>query len=152
MAQKLLHIFDRLLLPGGCPACDTHALQEELLCLEHQYAAFPSMSSFNGSHTLLANAADIGGLAIAFQAYSKRIVEHSGELTLPNQDLSPYQLFFQSYAQVMCRDLSSQDPQDTHSPLSLRVHGPLSNTPDFAKHFRCPHGSLMNPSSRCKLW
>ncbi|XP_021509808.1 kell blood group glycoprotein [Meriones unguiculatus] len=152
MAQKLLHIFDRLLLPGGCPACDTHALQEALLCLEHQYAAFPSMSSFNGSHTLLANAADIGGLAIAFQAYSKRIVEHSGELTLPNQDLSPYQLFFQSYAQVMCRDLSSQDPQDTHSTLSLRVHGPLSNTPDFAKHFRCPHGSLLNPSSRCKLW
>lgn len=56
-------------LPGGCPACDTRALQEALLCLEHRYAAFPlpSMSSFNGSHTLLENAADIGGVAIAFQ-------------------------------------------------------------------------------------
>lgn len=69
MAHKLLHIFYQLLLPGGCPACDTCALQEALLCLEHHYAAFPlpSMSSFNGSHTLLENAGDIGGLAIAFQ-------------------------------------------------------------------------------------
>uniref|UniRef100_A0A8C6RVX7 Kell blood group n=1 Tax=Nannospalax galili TaxID=1026970 RepID=A0A8C6RVX7_NANGA len=69
---------------------------------------------------LLENAADIGGLAIAFQ--------------------------------VMCREPSSQDPQDTHSPPSLRVHGPLSNTPAFAKHFHCPRGTLMNPSSRCQLW
>ncbi|XP_076769584.1 kell blood group glycoprotein isoform X3 [Arvicanthis niloticus] len=69
MAHKLLHIFYQLLLPGGCPACDTHALQEALLCLERHYAAFPlpSMSSFNGSHTLLENAGDIGGVAIAFQ-------------------------------------------------------------------------------------
>ncbi|XP_051007490.1 kell blood group glycoprotein [Acomys russatus] len=154
MAHELLRIFHRLLLPGGCPACDAHALQEAFLCLERHYAAFPLpiTPSVNGSHTLLDNAADIGGLAIAFQAYSKRIVEHSGELTLPNQNLSPYQLFFRSYAQVMCRELSSLDPQDTHSPPSLRVHGPLSNTPDFAKHFQCPRGTLLNPSARCKLW
>lgn len=56
-------------LPGGCPACDTHVLQEALLCLEHHYAAFPlpSMARLNGSHALLENAGDIGGLAIAFQ-------------------------------------------------------------------------------------
>ncbi|XP_052577355.1 kell blood group glycoprotein [Peromyscus californicus insignis] len=154
MAHELLHIFYQLLLPGGCPACDTHVLQEALLCLEHHYAAFPlpNMSPFNGSHTLLENAGDIGGLAIAFQAYSKRIVEHRGERTLPNQDLSPYQLFFRSYAQVMCRELSLQDPQDTHSPPSLRIHGPLSNTPAFAKHFHCPRGTLLNPFAHCKLW
>uniref|UniRef100_A0A8C6RTQ9 Kell blood group n=2 Tax=Nannospalax galili TaxID=1026970 RepID=A0A8C6RTQ9_NANGA len=154
MAHELLHIFYQLLLPGSCPACDTHALQEALLCLERHYATFPfpSTASFNGSHTLLENAADIGGLAIAFQAYSKRLVQYSGETTLPSQDLSPYQLFFRSYTQVMCREPSSQDPQDTHSPPSLRVHGPLSNTPAFAKHFHCPRGTLMNPSSRCQLW
>lgn len=56
-------------LPGGCPACDTHALKEALLCLEHHYAAFPlyGVTSFNSSHTVLENAADIGGLAIALQ-------------------------------------------------------------------------------------
>ncbi|XP_040596361.1 kell blood group glycoprotein [Mesocricetus auratus] len=154
MAHELLRIFYQLLLPGGCPACDTHTLQEAILCLERHYAAFPlpNMAPFNGSHTLLENAGDTGGLAIAFQAYSKRIAEQSGEMTLANLDLSPYQLFFRSYAQVMCRELSSQDPQDTYSLPILRVHGPLSNFPDFAKHFHCPRGTLLNPSARCKLW
>ena len=56
-------------LPGGCPACDTRALQGALLCLEHLYAAFPLPRgvSFNGSRTLLENAADTGGLVIALK-------------------------------------------------------------------------------------
>lgn len=58
-----------IVLPGGCPACDTHALQEALLCLKRHYAAFPLPSgiSFNDSLTFLENAADVGGLAIALQ-------------------------------------------------------------------------------------
>ncbi|XP_073917665.1 kell blood group glycoprotein isoform X2 [Castor canadensis] len=154
MAHELLHIFYQFLLPGGCPACDTNALKEVLLCLERHYAALPlpSRASFNSSHTLLENAADVGGLAIAFQAYSKRLLQYHGETTLPSQGLSPQQLFFRSYAQVMCRELSTQDPQDTHSPPSLRVHGALSNTPAFARHFHCPRGTLLNPSIRCQLW
>ncbi|XP_071071422.1 transient receptor potential cation channel subfamily V member 5 isoform X6 [Dasypus novemcinctus] len=154
MAHELLHIFYQFLLPGGCPSCDTHALQRVVLCLENHYAAFPlpSGTSFNSSHTFLENAADIGGLAIALQAYSKRLLWHRGETTLPKLGLSPRQLFFRSYAQVLCRETGSQDSQDTHSPPTLRVHGPLSNTPAFARHFRCPHGTLMNPSIRCQLW
>ncbi|KAF5914457.1 hypothetical protein HPG69_016408, partial [Diceros bicornis minor] len=139
--------------PGGCPACDTRALRGALLCLEHLYAAFPLPRgiSFNASYTLLENAMDIGGLAIALQAYSERLLWHRGETVLPNLNLSPQQLFFRSYAQVMCRDPSTQDSQDTHSPPTLRVNGPLSNTPSFARYFRCPLGALMNPSSRCQL-
>ncbi|XP_022434824.1 kell blood group glycoprotein isoform X2 [Delphinapterus leucas] len=154
MAHELLHIFYQLLFPGGCPACDTHALQGALVCLERHYAAFPLPNGtfFNGSRTFLEDAADMGGLAIALQAYSKRLLWYRGETTLPNLNLSPWQLFFRSYAQVMCRDPSTQDPQDTHSPPTLRIHGPLSNSPAFARHFHCPHGTLMNPSSRCQLW
>ncbi|XP_077604017.1 kell blood group glycoprotein isoform X1 [Crocuta crocuta] len=154
MAHKLLHIFYQLLLPGGCPACDTHALQGALLCLKHHYESIPLPSglSFNGSWTLQENAADIGGLAIALQAYSKRLLWYHGETILLNLDLSPQQLFFQSYAQVMCGEPSTWKPQDPHSPPMLRVHGPLSNTPAFARHFHCPRGALMNPPSRCQLW
>ncbi|XP_042104890.1 kell blood group glycoprotein isoform X2 [Ovis aries] len=154
MARELLHIFDQLLLPGGCPACDTRALQKALLCLERLYAAFPSPrgTSFDVSHTLLEDAADAGALAIALKAYKKRLVLFRGETILPGLDLSPRQLFFRSYAQVMCRDPSTQDPQDIHSPPTLRVHGPLSNSPAFTRHFRCPQGALLNPSSRCQLW
>ncbi|KAK2489315.1 hypothetical protein MC885_008809 [Smutsia gigantea] len=177
MARELLHIFYQQLLPGGCLACDTRALQGAQLCLEDHYAAFPlpSGTAFNGSHTFPENAADVGALAIALQdtafpnghglepkgyplshpniqAYSKRLLRHRGETTLPDLGLSPHQLFFRSYAQVMCREPDTQDSQDTHSPPILRVHGPLSNTPAFARHFHCPHGALMNPFSRCQLW
>ncbi|XP_057589573.1 kell blood group glycoprotein [Hippopotamus amphibius kiboko] len=154
MAHELLHIFYQLLLPEGCPACDTHALQGVRLCLERHYAAFPlpKGTSFNGSRTYLEDAADIGGLTIALQAYNKRLLWYRGETTLPNLDLSPQQLFFRSYAQVLCRDPSIQHPQDTHSPPTLRTHGPLSNSPAFARHFHCAHGTLMNPSRRCQLW
>ncbi|XP_005405433.1 PREDICTED: kell blood group glycoprotein isoform X1 [Chinchilla lanigera] len=154
MAREVLHIFYQLLLPGGCPACDTHALQEALLCLEHHYAALllPNRTSVNGSQTSLENAADVGGLAIALQAYSRRIVEYRGETTLPNQHLSPHQLFFRSYAQMMCRESNPQDSRDIHRPPSLQVNGPLSSIPAFARYFGCPHGTLMNPSRRCQLW
>ena len=56
-------------LPGGCPACDTRALQKALLCLERLYAAFPSPrgTSFDVSRTLLEDAADAGALAIALK-------------------------------------------------------------------------------------
>lgn len=56
-------------LPGGCPACDTHALEGALLCLERHYAAFPlyGVTSFNSSHMVLENAADMGALAVALQ-------------------------------------------------------------------------------------
>ncbi|XP_047704340.1 kell blood group glycoprotein isoform X5 [Prionailurus viverrinus] len=154
MARELLRIFSQLLLPEGCPACDTHALQGALLCLKRHYQSIPLPSglSFNGSWTLLENAADIRGLAIALQAYSRRLLGYYGETILPNLDLSPLQLFFRSYAQVMCREPSTWEPQDPHSPPMLRVHGPLSNTQAFARHFHCPRGALMNPSKRCQLW
>lgn len=56
-------------LPGGCPACDTRALEGALLCMKHHYETIPlpNGTSFNGSRTFLENAADIGGLAIALQ-------------------------------------------------------------------------------------
>ncbi|KAM5204984.1 kell blood group glycoprotein isoform 2-T2 [Hipposideros larvatus] len=154
MAHKLLHIFDQLLLPGGCLACDSRALHGAQLCLERHYAAFPlpNGTAFNSSHSLQESAADVGGLAIALQAYSKGLLWHRGETTLPDLGLSPHQLFFLSYAQVMCGEPSTQESQDTHSPPVLRVHGPLSNTPAFARYFSCPSGARMNPSHRCQLW
>ncbi|KAM4874069.1 kell blood group glycoprotein [Thomomys bottae] len=153
MAHELLHVLYQLLLPGGWQACEPRALQEAILCLENHYAAFllPSRPSFNSCHELLEGAADVAGLAIALQAYSERLVRYRGETTLP-KGFNPHQLFFRSYAQVMCRELNTQDPLDTHNPPSLRVNGPLSNNPAFAKHFYCPHGAPMNPSNHCQLW
>ncbi|XP_036617179.1 kell blood group glycoprotein [Trichosurus vulpecula] len=154
MAHELMHIFNQYLVPGGCPACDIPTLHGELLCLQQYYESFslPAGSTFNSSHTLLENAADIGALVIAMQAYKKWQQKHKGETTLPSLGLSPNQLFYRSYAQVMCGSPNIQDAQDFYSPPILRVHGPLSNTPTFARYFNCPRGTPMNPGSRCQLW
>lgn len=61
-------------LPGGCPACDTRALQRALLCLERLYTALPSPRgpSFDVSRTLLEDAADAGALAVALKVTHPR--------------------------------------------------------------------------------
>ncbi|XP_043823327.1 kell blood group glycoprotein isoform X2 [Dromiciops gliroides] len=154
MAHELMHIFDQYLVPGGCPACDMPGLHGELLCLQQHYESFslPAGSTFNSSHALLENAADMGAVVIAMQAYRKWQQKHKGETILPSLGLSPYQLFYQSYGQVMCGTPNLQDAQDLHSPPILRVHGPLSNTPTFARYFNCPKGTPMNPGKHCQLW
>ncbi|XP_074123791.1 kell blood group glycoprotein isoform X2 [Sminthopsis crassicaudata] len=154
MAHELMHIFNQYLVPGGCPACDVSALHRELLCLQQHYESLslPAGSTFNSSHTLWKNAADIGAVVIAMQAYKNWQQKHKGETVLPNLGLGPYQLFYQSYAQMMCGSPNLQDSQDLHSPPVLRVHGPLSTIPTFARVFSCPRGTPMNPGSRCQLW
>ncbi|XP_020853678.1 kell blood group glycoprotein isoform X3 [Phascolarctos cinereus] len=117
MAHELMHIFNQYcghtyqdfpilttVVPGGCPACDIPTLYEEQLCLRQHYESFslPAGSTFNSSHTLLENAADIGALLIAMKAYRKWQQKHKGETILPRLGLSPYQLFYQSYAQACC--------------------------------------------------
>ncbi|XP_027697120.1 kell blood group glycoprotein [Vombatus ursinus] len=154
MARELMHIFNQYLVPGGCQACDIPTLHGELLCLQQHYESFslPAGSTFNSSHALLENAADIGALVIAMQAYRKGQQKHKGETILPSLGLSPYQLFYRSYAQVMCGSPNLQHALDLHSPPILRVHGPLSITPTFARYFNCPRGTPMNPGRRCQLW
>jgi predicted metalloendopeptidase len=41
---------------------------------------------------------------------------------------------------------------DTHSAAKWRVVGALSNTPDFAKAFRCKAGAKMKPANACVVW
>lgn len=61
-----------------------------VLCVGHRFSKRPWTWSPKG-HPL--SHPDI-------QAYNQRLVRHRGETTLPNLGLSPYQLFFRSYAQV----------------------------------------------------
>jgi len=36
--------------------------------------------------------------------------------------------------------------------VMCRVIGSISNSEDFAKAYRCPLGSKMNPQHKCAVW
>ncbi|XP_040504980.1 kell blood group glycoprotein isoform X1 [Gallus gallus] len=155
MAHELLHAFYSYMLPGGCPTCNSSVLQKSIDCFVEQYESFGF--KINGTFTLLENTADTGGLAIAYQAYKNWLKKHKQEEYLPKIGLSHDQLFYLSFAHAMCghqdpEDLQSSLDTDPHSPLPLRVYGPVSNNQDFVKHFHCPRRSPMNPDSKCHIW
>ncbi|XP_066472564.1 kell blood group glycoprotein isoform X2 [Tiliqua scincoides] len=126
MAHELLHSFYYYVLPKNCSACDTKVLAEGIDCLVKQYESYSLKGhSINGSFTFPENAADTGGLAIAYQTMCG------------HQNLEELQDFLR---------------RDPHSPPPLRVLGSLSNSQDFSRHFKCPSKSPMNPALKCRIW
>ncbi|XP_074858170.1 kell blood group glycoprotein isoform X3 [Carettochelys insculpta] len=186
MAHELLHALYDYVVPESCPRCNREALEQGTDCLVQQYEGYSLQGlRVNGTFTLLENAADIGGLAIAYQAYKNWLKKYKWERSLPKSGLSNHQLFFMSFAHVMntllilfilfvTAHLASecilfsftlgmcghQSPErlraflrrDPHSPPPLRVHGPLSNSQDFARLFQCSSTAPMNPAGKCHIW
>uniref|UniRef100_A0A915PHV0 Uncharacterized protein n=1 Tax=Setaria digitata TaxID=48799 RepID=A0A915PHV0_9BILA len=113
----------------------------------------------NGLRTLGENIADNGGLKEAFRAY-RNYIKKIGyeEKRLPGlEHLDMNQIFFLSSARMWCGHsrpaaLIRQVLTDQHAPLRFRVNGVVINYPDFAKTFKCPPNSPMNPINKCSLW
>ena len=110
----------------------------------------------NGSLTLGENLADLGGLAIAYQAFK---LTEQGKGNEKIDGFTPDQRFFLSYAQVWRiknRDetMRMQVQTDPHSPEIYRVNGPLSHMPEFYKAFDVrPGDKLYKPvNERVKIW
>ncbi|XP_042310364.1 kell blood group glycoprotein [Sceloporus undulatus] len=158
MAHELLHSFYDYVLTKNCSSCDMKTLVQGIECLVKQYGSY-SLEGYpiNGSFTLLENAADTEGLAIAYQAYQNWLAKQSRVKKLPWPELSHHQLFFISFAHAMCghprpKGLQTFLHRDPHSPPSLRVLGSLSNSRDFSRLFHCPSKSQMNPTLKCHIW
>ncbi|KAM9173997.1 kell blood group glycoprotein isoform 2-T2 [Pangshura tecta] len=158
MAHELLHAFYDYVVPESCPKCNRDALVRGTDCLVEQYERYSLQGlRINGTFTLLENAADTGGLAIAYQAYKNWLKKHKQERNLPGSGLSHHQLFYISFANGMCGHQSRERLQaflhrDPHSPPPLRVRGPLSNSQDFSRHFHCSSTAPMNPAFKCHIW
>ncbi len=110
----------------------------------------------NGELTEGENLADLGGLAIAYEAFKKT---EQGKSDKKIDGFTPDQRFFLSWAQVWRantrpQELAQRVITDPHSPSELRCNGPLSNMTEFYSAFNIKPGDKMwRPDSlRAKVW
>lgn len=110
----------------------------------------------NGQLTLGENLADLGGLAIAYEAFKKT---QQGKGNEKIDGFTPDQRFFLSWAQVWRantrpEEMANRIVTDPHSPNELRCNGPLSNMPEFYNAFGIKPGDKMyrDEAQRAKVW
>ncbi|XP_067619816.1 neprilysin-4 isoform X2 [Eurosta solidaginis] len=136
---------------------------ERARCIIAQYSNYTVGEvgiSLNGESTQGENIADNGGLRQAFHAYKawlKNNPQAAADERLPGIDMTGEQLFFLNFGQVWCGAMRPEAVRNKlntaiHSPGRFRVIGTLSNSKDFAREFKCPEGSPMNPVHKCSVW
>ncbi|WP_317898437.1 M13 family metallopeptidase [Aurantibacillus circumpalustris] len=110
----------------------------------------------NGELTLGENLADIGGLAIAYDAFKMTKQGKEGEKI---DGFTPDQRFFLGYAQVwrlVNREeiLRTRINTDPHSPEMFRVNGPSANFEPFYAAFNIQPTDKMyiKPEERARIW
>lgn len=110
----------------------------------------------NGELTEGENLADLGGVAIAYEAFMKTKQAKEG---IKIDGFTPQQRFFLSWAQVWRantrpEELASRIMTDPHSPNELRCNGPLSNFPEFYSAFGIKQGDKMwrEEQDRARVW
>lgn len=99
--------------------------------------------------------ADILGISVAYDAFLENSESDDTDQALIHSNLTKEQLFFVSFAQIMCVHYSQyvliSDMGDEHPNNKVRAKAALKHLPSFAKNFKCPKGSRMNPLKKCKF-
>lgn len=122
------------------------------------YNSFTVLDSLhvNGSLTTGENMADIGGIAIAYDAFK---MTKQGQGTTKIDGFTPDQRFFISLAQIWRSKQKEQTTRlrintDPHSPAMYRVNGPLQNFTPFYAAFNVQPGDKMYlpEDKRIKIW
>ena len=137
---------------------DAKRFKAKVQVMINQYNGFTVLNGVhvNGSLTQGENLADIGGLAIAYQAF-KNTPQGKGNVKIDG--FTPDQRFFLALAQVwrgkrtdeLTRMYINVDP---HSPDIFRVNGPASNIQAFYDAFGVKPGDKMYiaEKDRVKVW
>jgi putative endopeptidase len=137
---------------------DATKFKEKADVVVAQYNAFTVLDSVhvNGELTLGENMADLGGIAIAYEAFKKTKQGKSNEKI---DGFTPDQRFFLSWAQVWRAKSTDKEAMkrimtDPHSPSEARCNGPLSNMPEFYQAFGIKEGDKMwrPENERAKVW
>ncbi|XP_065289057.1 endothelin-converting enzyme homolog isoform X2 [Dermacentor albipictus] len=96
------------------------------------------------------NLADFVGTAASYWAYTS-LPAHERDVWLLGLNISAERLFFISHCIKYCYHYSDTEHL-RYSPFHVRCMAPLANMPEFSTAFRCPPGSLMNPTNKCTFW
>jgi putative endopeptidase len=141
---------------------DAKKFQERASCVEKEYDAFTVKDPanpdkpihLNGKLTLGENAADNGGLRIAYMALVDSL---AGKQQAPIDGMTPEQRVFMGWGTVWCnnyRDKAAalQAKTNEHSVSKYRVLGVVQNMPEFQKAFSCKAGQPMVSQNACRIW
>lgn len=137
---------------------DAVKFKEKTGAAVQQYNGFTVLDSLhvNGQLTLGENLADIGGLAIAYDAFKLTKQGRGNELI---DGFTPDQRFFLGFAQVWriknrVEQIRARITTDPHSPEMYRINGPTVNFTPFYAAFGVKPGDKMyvKPEQRVKIW
>ncbi|WP_234735199.1 M13 family metallopeptidase [Tellurirhabdus bombi] len=112
--------------------------------------------NLNGRLTLGENLADLGGLAISYDAFK---LTEQGKSNEKIDGFTPDQRFFLGYAQIWRSKIRDEAQRvrvqtDPHSPAKFRVNGPLTNFAPFYRAFNVQSGQrLYKPEvDQTRVW
>jgi len=123
-----------------------------------QYNAFTVLDTLhvNGRLTLGENLADLGGLSIAYEAFTNTKEFKDGKKV---DGFMPAQRFFLSWAQIwrsntLPRAQAQLILTDPHSPGEFRCNAPVTNIDAWYEAFNVKEGDKMYkaPDQRTKIW
>ena len=127
-------------------------------CVVNEYDKFSPVDGvkLKGKLTLGENAADNGGIHLAYMALMRDLADK----TIPDtksDGFTPEQQFFIGYGQIWCENATDANSRvraatDPHSPGQFRVTGVVQNMPEFEQAFSCKAGDPMVAAQACRVW
>jgi len=136
---------------------DTERFQKKTQMLVDQFSAYEAFpgGKVNGKLTLGENIADLGGLAVAFDAMNAASVGADPMVDGRTRE----QRFFLGWSTVWRRKFTPDELKvrlntDSHAPAAFRANGPPSNSPAFQAAFQCKDSDPMVRSgpARIAIW
>ncbi len=137
---------------------DAKNFETRAQCVVNEYDSFSPVDGvkLKGKLTLGENAADNGGIHLAYMALMRDLVDK----TMPDtklDDFTPEQQFFLGYGQIWCENVTDASARvgamtNPHSPGQFRTNGVVQNMKEFQQAFGCKEGDPMVSVKACRVW
>lgn len=134
---------------------DDRAFLQKAQCVQEGYFQHVVVDKLygDGAFTLGENIADLGGLALAYEAW-KQVMQQAA--FSKQEGFTEEQRFFIAYAQSWCTHETDENKRksitdDPHARSQYRANI-VRHFPGFQQAFQCKVGQPMAPQNRCQVW